>query len=232
MAAPGGVAALFASLVARAGSRPVRHARAVVRVAGVDAPKFLQNVIANDATAAPVYTAMLNHTGRVLNEAFLRPTKGDAPTFLFDAHADSAQSLLAELRKMKLRAKITIDDVTDQWAVLVAPASVAADQLPGIAADGLPWERDFRAPDLWMRAMVPRSDPLLRDIESRETDLSYDLMRMLRGIPEGPIEVPTGQYFPFELNMDYSNGGACAEALHSIMAFPLVAPRDHGPLVW
>lgn len=45
-------------------------------------------------------------------------------------------------------------------------------------------------------------------VSSSIPDLSsYHENRVENGVPEGVIEIPPGQLFPFELNLDYLQGG-------------------------
>lgn len=177
----------------RSGAR-LHGDRAVLRLAGADATTFLQNSLASDVRKAPAPAVMLNHQGRFVHDAFLVPSPDG---YLLDADRDAAPHLAAALKKMLMRAKVTISDESDRFSVLV---SRDASDLSSSAF------ADVRAPHLGWRAIVPSADPLATAASS-DYDEEYHLLRMLLGVPQGLRELPPGELFPFEANMDYCNAG-------------------------
>lgn len=107
--------------------------RAVVAVAGPDAPGFLQGLITHDAgLVAPgraLFAGLLSPQGKALFDFHLHA--GDDGGFLIDVAADKADALAKRLSMYKLRKAVTIAR-RDDLAVL---ASWPADPAGGKPAD-------------------------------------------------------------------------------------------------
>jgi folate-binding protein YgfZ len=100
--------------------------RSLIRLTGPDVLPFLQGLITANianfelpsAATRPIYTAFLNAQGRVLHEVFLwrarRPTESGESSWLIDVDAASRGSLLAHLKKHKLRSKLKLENVSDE----------------------------------------------------------------------------------------------------------------------
>lgn len=83
--------------------------RAVLRIGGGDAKRFLQDLVTNDLKAASdglVYTALLSPQGKYLFDFFLVE---DGDGYLLDVKADRAQALAQRLAMYRLRADVTIE---------------------------------------------------------------------------------------------------------------------------
>ena len=93
--------------------------RGVVRVAGADAEKLLQGVITNDmdllASQPALHAALLTPQGKILFEFFVVKA-GDG--FLLETARDRAAELAKRLNMYKLRAKVAIEDASDDYRVL------------------------------------------------------------------------------------------------------------------
>ena len=100
--------------------------RSLIRLTGPDVLPFLQGLIpANvmkfdppSAITRPIYTAFLNAQGRVLNDVFLWRGQQVAETgehpWLIDVDASSRRSVLAHLKKHKLRSKVKLESVSEE----------------------------------------------------------------------------------------------------------------------
>ena len=104
--------------------------RRVLRVAGEDALKLLQGAVTNDVRplaapgAAPVYAAILAPSGRVAHDVHLHRELGaggasGGGAVLADLPAATFDAAVSLLRKMRLRARVTLDDAGDDLAVVV-----------------------------------------------------------------------------------------------------------------
>ena len=103
--------------------------RRVLRVAGEDALKLLQGAVTNDVRplaapgAAPVYAAILAPSGRVAHDVHLHREMGAGASgggaVLADLPAATFDAAVSLLRKMRLRARVTLDDAGDDLAVVV-----------------------------------------------------------------------------------------------------------------
>jgi folate-binding protein YgfZ len=109
-------------------ARGVRLAeRRVLRVAGEDALKLLQGWVTNDVRglaapgAPPVYAAVLGANGRVAHDAFFHREMGEGPSggaLLVDLPAATFEDAVKLLTKMRLRARVTLDDAGEDLAVV------------------------------------------------------------------------------------------------------------------
>ncbi|KAG5477832.1 hypothetical protein LSCM1_05134 [Leishmania martiniquensis] len=101
--------------------------RRILRVSGTDAHEFLQGIFTNDLhklrPSGGMYGCFLYFTGRVLCDALLYQCKqihaGQA-SILVDVHEKSSGELLDHLIEMKMRKRVTIDDVGGELVVLAA----------------------------------------------------------------------------------------------------------------
>ena len=89
-----------------------------VRVSGADASAFLQGQLTADLRrVSPTQAALAawcNPQGRAL---FLMQLLGTADGFLLVLPADDIERFVKRLRMFVLRAKVTVDDLREQWAV-------------------------------------------------------------------------------------------------------------------
>ena len=119
-------------------ARGVRLAeRRVLRVAGEDALKLLQGLVTNDVRglaapgAPPVYAAVLAANGRVAHDAFFHREMGEGPSggaLLVDLPAATFEDAVKLLTKMRLRARVTLDDAGEDLAVV----AVGGEEEPGV----------------------------------------------------------------------------------------------------
>lgn len=92
--------------------------RAVYRIAGDDRVTFLQGILTQDINKLKpecgIFTALLSPQGKIQHDFFLIP-QGD--TILLDTEVASKDLLIKRLTMYKLRAKVTIEDVSDRITV-------------------------------------------------------------------------------------------------------------------
>lgn len=192
-------------------SNPIRLAsRSVLRVAGKDTLRFLQGLVtvsvhrlceARDRPAEPaLYGAFLNRKGRVEHTAFFVSNgKNPADEILVDCPADSADGLRKHLNRLRLRAKVKVDDVSDSFAVVA--------RLPnnGDTGDGgSPFFDDPRLDQLHQRAIMPVSEA--GDFYSDSA--SVEARRILLGVPDNedfyntPLPLHMGLHLLNSVNFD------------------------------
>ena len=92
--------------------------RGVILVSGKDAKDFLQNIITNDINKvsykSSVFAALLTPQGKYLNEFFIvQNNKG----YLLDCSENSTNQLIKDLSKYKLRSKVEIEDLSNEFVV-------------------------------------------------------------------------------------------------------------------
>ena len=92
--------------------------RGLLAVRGDDARPFLQGIVSNDVTrvgeSRAIHAAFLTPQGKFLHEFFIVQA-GDA--LLLDCEAARAADLMRRLSLYRLRAKVTIEELTADFAV-------------------------------------------------------------------------------------------------------------------
>jgi folate-binding Fe-S cluster repair protein YgfZ len=108
-------------------------------------------------TAAVLYTALLNSGGRILHDAFLFRDPASAAVFV-DTPAQGSSDVLAHLRRYRLRAAVSLDDVTPEWRVWAAlPPGGGASETGGDASSSGPTAQWPSDPRLQVRTERPMS---------------------------------------------------------------------------
>jgi tRNA-modifying protein YgfZ len=182
--------------------------RAVVRVTGADAEKLLQGIISNDMgllTSQPaIHAALLTPQGKILFDFFVVRAGGDG--FLLEVARDMTAELAKRLKLYKLRAKVDIQDASEDYQVLAqwGPSPVDRAQPAGTVAF-----TDPRLPALGVRilapASFPRGDLATGDVSDAEAD-DYHAHRIALGVPEGGKDYVLGDTFPHEADLDQLGG--------------------------
>ncbi|CAK9273526.1 unnamed protein product [Sphagnum jensenii] len=191
----------------------------------------------------PVYSAVLSPQGRVLFDLFLyKPSapieklnrsgsgpgdgNGNTPALLADVDAAALDDLLAFLKKHRLRAKVDVQDISQDLATWQhfggnlaenpeEPSKVesgpigwggrteeAAQSSAEANSGGWRWFKDPRLGTLGMRGLFPSNTlPPLVEAGEEVDDEYYLLWRLEQGIPEGSIEIPKGEAIPLEYNL-------------------------------
>jgi len=181
--------------------------RGVVKVSGVDARDFLNGLVTTDATLLRPglgrFGALLTPQGKIIVDFLITEAPaGHGGGFLVDCPRALAQGLASKLGFYKLRARVTVENLSDSLGVLAA------------------WDGDFTLqPDLafadprdsalgW-RILVPE------DFAQKAADLigadlvdsaAYDAHRIASGVPRGGLDFSYGDAFPHETNMDRLHG--------------------------
>ncbi len=176
--------------------------RGVVAVTGIDAAKLLQGLVTNDIAAldrqAAIFAGLLSPQGKILFEFFVVRTDGG---FLLDTLRAQAADLAKRLTMYKLRADVTIRDVSDKyvvWAVWAepppsAPAGAITFADPRLAAMG----------KRWIVASLPAGTG---EGTGPATRSAYDAHRVRLGVPEAGRDYALGEAFPHEALYDQLDG--------------------------
>jgi len=166
-------------------TRSGRIERSLIAVTGPDARPFLQNLLTQDLEkldgAGVVYAALLSPQGKISSDMFVwaRPDG-----LLLDVDPTRAPDLLRRLSMYKLRANVTLADVSDALAVIISDAPF----------DGA--ISDPRLPSLGFRAVVAKTDTAIAHPEATRIALGVpDLARDAQ-----PEEVFAGEALLEELN--------------------------------
>ncbi|HKM63579.1 MAG TPA: folate-binding protein [Acidisphaera sp.] len=166
--------------------------RGVLALAGDDRVSFLQGLVSNDvAQAAPghaVWAAFLTPQGKYLTDFFVL---SDGERLLLDCEADQIEPLAAQMKRYRLRAKVSIEPLP--WHV--AGASGPVEPPPGgVAAP------DPRLPDAGWRILSPEP------VEADATEADWDLHRLRLGLPDGARDLEREKSILLEAGFDELNG--------------------------
>ncbi len=186
---------------------PLAHLsdRAVLKVSGPEARTFLDRLVTCDLDRLPPagarYGALLTPQGKIISDFILfdAATLEDGAVFL-DVPSSCAADLAKRLSMYKLRAQVTIEDLTDSHAVLVGWGDTSEPT----------GQRHLAAPDprldaLGWRAIVERGG-LMDSGSPAEDEAEYHAHRVALGIPEGGRDFAFNDAFPHEAVMDQLAG--------------------------
>jgi folate-binding protein YgfZ len=193
--------------------------RTIISLTGSDASKFLQGLTTNNVDPAREhgwYSAFLNAQGRVLMDSIVYPikdTSGGERGYLIEVDKSISGDLMKHLKRHKLRSKIHIRNVGEEWAVWASWQPSTSDALPSTtgATILLP---DPRTPTLGTRILLSNSTSTTLTPSSLESVAhlseapleSYTLHRYTNGIAEGPQEIIPQTALPLESNIDFLSG--------------------------
>lgn len=178
--------------------------RGIVRIAGPERSAFLQNLLTCDMDlvekAGPQYGALLTPQGKILFD-FLIANSDEA--FLVDLALQVVPDFVKRMGFYKLRAKVDIEDVSDDLAVLAVWDSRDEPQMPALTF------ADPRLVHMGYRAIGARSGlgadfatPGLNQVSLEE----YHAHRIRLCVPEGGLDFEYGALFPHDVSMDSLNG--------------------------
>jgi folate-binding protein YgfZ len=181
--------------------------RGVVKVAGDDAGKFLNGLVTTDmgevTPEQAAFAALLTPQGKIIVDFIVaEAAPADGGGFFLDCPRALAPALAERLTFYKLRAKVTVADVSGELAVL------AIWDDPAMTAAGLCY-RDPRLSGLGARCILPpaaaadAASGLGADLVG---DADYDGHRIALGVPRGGADFIYGDAFPHETDMDQLNG--------------------------
>jgi folate-binding protein YgfZ len=176
--------------------------RGVIRVSGEDARDFLQNLVTNDMDAVTPqqagYGALLTPQGKIICDFLIVAVPQDeGGGFLLDTPLLQTADLMKRLKLYKLRAKVTLDDLSEASAVI---ATEDGGTLP--AESGLVYD-DPRLPALGQRAITDRAG--IETVAGGDAS-AWHARRIALGMPDGGRDFAYGDAFPHEALLDQLNG--------------------------
>jgi tRNA-modifying protein YgfZ len=181
--------------------------RGVVKVSGEDARNFLNGLVTTDLTQlAPGFGrfgALLTPQGKITVDFLITEAPaGHGGGFLIDCPRPLAQALAAKLGFYKLRAKVAVENLSDNFGVIAAWGGEPA-MKPDLAF------ADPRDAALGWRILAPQ------ELAQKVADLigadlvdsaAYEAHRIATGVPRGGQDFIYGDAFPHETNMDRLHG--------------------------
>ena len=154
--------------------------RSIFRIIGEDRLPFLQNLVTNDITQGPAWSALLTPQGKYLADFLTIP---DGDSLLLDVDTRLANDLLRRLTMYKLRAKLGIE-----------PTDITVARGTGPAPEGA--IIDPRHAELGWRLYGGTGDD--------GTD--WDAIRVAHTIPETLIELVPNDTYPLEAGFERLHG--------------------------
>jgi folate-binding protein YgfZ len=181
--------------------------RGVVKVSGEEARNFLNGLVTTDLTLLRPglgrFGALLTPQGKITVDFLVTEApSSEGGGFLIDCARALAQGLADKLGFYKLRAKVAVENLSDNLGVLAAWDGDPA-MKPDLAF------ADPRNAALGWRILVPAElaqkigDLIGADLVD---SAAYDAHRIASGIPRGGLDFMYGDAFPHETNMDRLNG--------------------------
>ena len=181
--------------------------RGVVKVAGEDARSFLNGLVTADVTlvgpGSGRFGALLTPQGKIVVDFLITEApSGHGGGFLIDCPRVLAQALADKLGFYKLRAKVTVENLSNALGVIAA-----WDGTPAIKPD-LAFS-DPRSEALGLRILAPEAlAPKVAELIGAELvdAKAYEAHRIASGTPRGGLDFMYGDAFPHETNMDRLHG--------------------------
>jgi len=192
--------------------------RGLLKLSGSDAREFLQGLMSNDVeevtAESSIYAALLTPQGKFLFDFFV--SQGEATDVLMlDCEAHRLADLQKRLTMYKLRADVTIEDITGAHSVLACYGDgvTAALGLPDQAGTTCDFGADKAFVDPRLAAMGARlitakgaDHGALEAAGLKTADRSaYDAHRLALGVSDGSRDILIEKSFPAECNFDELN---------------------------
>jgi folate-binding protein YgfZ len=181
--------------------------RGVIRLSGDDARGFLNNLVTSEiARVAPGvarFGALLTPQGKIVVDFLVTEAPaGHGGGLLIELPRDLAQPLATKLGFYKLRAKVTVENLTGSLGVLAVwdgePEPKPELTYPDPRHAGL-GHRILIPADLAPNTAAMLGAALL-------DEAAYEAHRIATGVPRGGVDFAYGDAFPHEANMDRLSG--------------------------
>ena len=181
--------------------------RGVVKVAGDDARHFLNGLATTDigkvGPGQARFGALLTPQGKIIVDFIITEAlPEDGSGFFLDCPKPLAQALVEKLTFYKLRAKVTVEDLSDKLGVMAYWGGNAESDYGLCYADP-------RLPGLGMRIIVPPelAAETAADLGATLVEAqAYDAHRVALGVPRGGHDFSYMDAFPHEADMDQLAG--------------------------
>jgi hypothetical protein len=150
-----------------------------------------------------IFTALLTPQGKIIVDFIAAEAEpDDGGGFFLDCPRALAAALVEKLNFYKLRAKITVEDLSQALGVMAVWDGA------GLSDFGLSYP-DPRLPALGARTILPSdlAAEAAADLGATLTDAdAYDAHRIALGVPRGGMDFTYGDTFPHEADMDQLAG--------------------------
>jgi folate-binding protein YgfZ len=180
----------------------VLETRGVIKIIGPDKEKLLQGIISNNISKIShdslLYALMLTPQGKFWCDMFI-VAKGEE--WWLDIPASLITEFCAKLMKYKLRLDVTIEDLSNQYRVVIDYQYSSNELFPDPRDARLGWRGIVSKED----ALIPQPGNLLQEMRTEASHSDYDERRMEYGIPEAIIDMVPGKAFPLEYGLEKLN---------------------------
>jgi folate-binding protein YgfZ len=181
--------------------------RGVLKIAGENARQFLNGLVTADlAKVSPGrarYAALLTPQGKIIADFIVvEAAAEDGGGFFLDVPRALARTLVDRLNFYKLRAKLTVEDLSDGLGVL------AVWDGEGESEYGLSYA-DPRLAALGLRVILPPqvAAEAAKDLGAALVEpAEYEAHRIALAVPRGGLDFTYGDAFPHEADMDQLAG--------------------------
>lgn len=185
----------------------VLEGRGLIRVSGPEARSFLEGLVTNNVDGVDganlVYSALLTPQGKFLFDFFMAADPTEEGAVLLDCDGARTADLVKRLTMYKLRAKVTIDDLSAERTVV---AFWHEDGQPMLEGPGLP---DPRHGAMGRRAILPRDGAEAAIKAAGATNApesAWHQHRIRLGIGDAAQDFEPDRTFPLEVNFAELNG--------------------------
>ncbi|MBL4907455.1 MAG: folate-binding protein YgfZ [Sneathiella sp.] len=190
--------------------------RSLLRLSGRDAKGFLQNLVTNDlevlSDTQALYSALLTPQGKFLHDFILLQWENN---IFLDCLGERRADLIRRLTMYKLRADVTIEDVTADYRLFAIFGNDTASLIsPSLSEGNVKAHEDHllysdpRLANLGHRVIAKRTAnwkdqyPAFKAVEP----VSYIKHRLSLGVPEGGIDITPEKNFLLEANFEELQG--------------------------
>ena len=170
--------------------------RGVLWIEGEDHLTFLQGLISNDVNKITdkeaIYAAFLTPQGKFLCDFFIIQAQGG---LLLDIDKDALATFKKKLTMFKLRSKVSIKDISEDYTVMVAFGGT-------INQEGV--FKDPRLESAGYRAILANGKTI--EAANEVSFDEYDLHRIKLGLPDGARDMKVDKSILLENGFDELNG--------------------------
>ena len=182
---------------------PIIHLadRGVLKVSGIDARAFLNGLVTSDMAKVSAekasYAALLSPQGKILFDFMVvEAAAEDGGGFFLDCPKPLVPDLIRRFAMYKLRAAVTIEDLSSVLGIGVAIGDTGFDPQEWLGFT------DPRLPALGTR-LIGEQETLVR---SASDTTAYLALRIALGVPEGGKDFAYNDAFPHEALLDQLGG--------------------------
>jgi folate-binding protein YgfZ len=181
--------------------------RGVVKVAGEPARSFLNGLVTADMAkvtpAEPRFAALLTPQGKIIVDFIIAEASAeDGGGFFLDCPRALAPALVERLDFYKLRAKVTVENLSEALGVAAAWGGAGTTEYGLVYADP-------RLPELGGRVILPPhvAREAAADMGATLVDAEqYEAHRIALAVPRGGQDFIYNDAFPHEADMDQLGG--------------------------